>query len=185
MALLPIITAPDARLKRKAAPVGEVDSAVRRLLADMLETMYAAPGIGLAGPQIGQLLRVIVVDIAEDKEDPAPLKIVNPEIVVVAKEDVDYEEGCLSLPEHYAKVVRPGGITLRYLDQTGAACELQAEGMLATCIQHEIDHLDGILFVDRISLVRRNMILRKLTKAKKSGELPDYAEITLAMKAEV
>ncbi len=185
MALLPIITAPDPRLKRKAAPVERVDGAVRRLLADMLETMYAAPGIGLAGPQIGHSLRVIVVDIADNDEDPAPLKMVNPEITDVAEENVDYEEGCLSLPEHYAKVVRPGGITVRYLDETGTACELRAEGVLATCIQHEIDHLDGIIFVDRISAVRRNMILRKLTKAKKSRDLPDYAELSSAMKAAV
>lgn len=185
MALLPIITAPDGRLKRKAAPVGEVDAAIRRLLADMLQTMYAAPGIGLAGPQIGQLLRVIVVDIAEDDEKPAPLKMVNPEITDIAERSVDYEEGCLSLPEHYAKVVRPGGITLRYLDESGTARELAAEGMLATCIQHEIDHLDGIIFVDRVSAVRRNIILRKLTKAKKSRDLPDYAELSGAMKAAV
>jgi len=185
MALLPIITAPDPRLKRKAAPVAQVDGAVRRLLAEMLETMYAAPGIGLAGPQIGHFLRVIVVDIAEDKEEPAPLKMVNPEIVDVAEEDVEYEEGCLSLPEHYAKVVRPGQVGVRYLDETGEARELVAEGMLATCIQHEIDHLDGILFVDRVSAVRRNMILRKLVKAKKSHDLPDYAERADAMKAAV
>jgi peptide deformylase len=185
MALLPIITAPDPRLKRKAAPVERVDGTIRRLLADMLETMYAAPGIGLAGPQLGHLLRVIVVDVAENDEEPAPLKMVNPEIADVTGEDVEYEEGCLSLPEHYAKVVRPGGVKLRYLDETGAAQERQVEGMLATCIQHEIDHLDGILFVDRVSLVRRNMILRKLTKAKKSRDLPDYAELSDAMKAAV
>ena len=185
MALLPIITAPDPRLKRKAAPVERVDGTVRRLLADMLETMYAAPGIGLAGPQIGHLLRVIVVDITDNDEDPAPLKMVNPEITDVTEENVNYEEGCLSLPEHYAKVVRPGGITVRYLDETGASRELQAEDILATCIQHEIDHLDGILFVDRVSAVRRNMILRKLIKAKKSSDLPDYAELSSAIKAPV
>ncbi len=185
MALLPIITAPDARLKRKAAPVERVDTAIRRLLADMLETMYAAPGIGLAGPQVGHSLRLIVVDIAEDDGDRVPLKMVNPEITGVAGESVDYEEGCLSLPEHYAKIVRSGGIGLRYLDESGTARELAAEGMLATCIQHEIDHLDGIIFVDRVSAVRRNMILRKLTKAKKSRDLPDYAELSGAMKAAV
>ena len=185
MALLPIITAPDARLKRKAAPVEQVDAGIRKLLADMLATMYAAPGIGLAGPQVGHLLRVIVVDIADDEDEPAPLKMVNPEITGVTGEDVDYEEGCLSLPEHYANVVRPGGITMRYLDESGTPRGLAAEGMLATCIQHEIDHLDGILFVDRVSLVRRNMILRKLTKAKKSRDLPDYAELSDAMKAAV
>ncbi len=185
MALLPIITAPDPRLKRKAGPVERVDNTVRRLLADMLETMYAAPGIGLAAPQVGQLLRAIVVDIAEKSEKPAPLKMVNPKIVDIAGEEVEYEEGCLSLPEHYANVVRPGGVTVRYLDETGATCELEVEGMLATCIQHEIDHLDGILFVDRVSLVRRNIILRKLVKAKKSRDLPDYAELSGALKAAV
>ncbi|MHA1536265.1 MAG: peptide deformylase [Alphaproteobacteria bacterium] len=185
MALLPIITAPDPRLKRPAAPVGQVDAKIRRLLAEMLETMYAAPGIGLAGPQVGHPLRVVVVDVAEDDEKPAPLKLVNPEIVEVTGPEAEYEEGCLSLPDHYAQVVRPNEVSVRYLDESGAARELRAEAMLATCIQHEIDHLDGILFVDRVSAVRRNIILRKLIKAKKARDLPRFAELIANAKAAV
>ena len=177
MALLPIITAPDPRLKKVAAPVATVDDDVRRLLDDMLETMYAAPGIGLAAPQIGVLKRAIVVDVAEKDAKPAPMKIVNPEILWVSDDDANYEEGCLSLPDQYADVVRPRAIRLRYVDEQGELRELEAEGMLATCIQHEIDHLDGVLFVDHVSAVRRNIILRKLQKAKKSGGLPSYAEL--------
>ncbi|SMF07693.1 peptide deformylase [Tistlia consotensis] len=176
MAKLPIITAPDPRLKKKAEAVASVDSALRQLMDDMLETMYAAPGIGLAATQVGVMKRVIVLDIAREGEAPQPLRIANPELVWVSDEDASYEEGCLSLPEHYAEVVRPEAIRLKYLDETGAARELEAEGLLATCIQHEIDHLDGILFVDHISALKRNMILRKLLKAKKSAELPSYSE---------
>lgn len=177
MALLPIITAPDPRLKAVAEPVAAVDDDVRRLLDDMLETMYAAPGIGLAAPQVGASTRAIVVDIADKEEKPAPMKIVNPEILWVSDDDANYEEGCLSLPDQFAEVARPRAIRLRYLDETGERRELEADGLLATCIQHEIDHLDGVLFVDHVSAVRRNIILRKLQKAKKTGALPSYAEL--------
>jgi len=179
MAKLPIITAPDPRLKQSAAPVETVDDAVRRLLDDMLETMYAAPGIGLAAPQVGASKRVIVIDVSESEEENRPLKLINPELISVSDDDLTYEEGCLSLPEHYADVARPRAIRLRYLDETGAAQELEAEGLLATCIQHEIDHLDGILFVDRVSSIRRNVILRKLLKAKKNQDLPSYSELSM------
>jgi len=167
MALLPIFTAPDPVLKKKAAPVDAVDDGVRQLMDDMLETMYDAPGIGLAAPQVGVLKRVIVVDLAEKDADPAPLVVANPEIVWVSDDDNTHEEGCLSVPEHYADVVRPAAIKLRYLDRENEIRELDADGMLATCIQHEIDHLDGILFIDHISALKRNMILRKLLKEKK------------------
>ena len=173
MAILPIITAPDPRLKKTSKPVAAVDDEVRQLMDDMLETMYQAPGIGLAAPQVGVLKRVIVVDIAEKDQEPQPLKIANPELLWVADEDASYEEGCLSLPEHYADVVRPAAIRLRYLDHENEVRELEADGLLATCIQHEIDHLDGILFVDHISALKRNMILRKLLKAKKTGKKPE------------
>ena len=172
MALLPIITAPDPRLKLKAKPVVEVDDEVRRLMDDMLETMYAAPGIGLAAPQVGVLRRIIVVDTAREGEDPKPLKLANPEILWRSDELAVYSEGCLSLPEHYADVERPAAIKLRYLDYQNEIRTLDLQGLPATCIQHEMDHLEGVLFVDHISALKRNIILRKLAKAKrlKAGE---------------
>ncbi|MGP1254199.1 MAG: peptide deformylase [Kiloniellales bacterium] len=175
MAKLPILTAPDPRLKQKATPVERVDDEVRRLMDDMLETMYAAPGIGLAAPQVGVLKRLIVVDVARDGEPPAPYQLANPELLWVSDEDAGYEEGCLSLPDHYGEVVRPATIRVRYLDRQNEIRELEANGILATCIQHEIDHLDGILFVDHMSALKRNMILRKLLKAKKQQALPAYS----------
>ncbi len=168
MARLPIIIAPDPRLARKAAAVERVDAEVRRLMDDMLETMYAAPGVGLAAPQVGVLKRVIVVDVGP-KDQPQPHRMANPEILWVSDEDASFNEGCLSLPEHYADVVRPRAVKVCYLDQDNEIRELQAEGLLAICIQHEIDHLDGVLFVDHVSALKRNMILRKLVKAKKQG----------------
>jgi len=173
MAQLPILTAPDPRLKKKAKPVDKVDDGVRKLMADMLETMYAAPGIGLAAPQVGVSQRVIVLDVAREGEPPAPMKLANPEIVWASDDDNTYEEGCLSVPEHYAEVVRPRAVKVRCLDETGAAREIEAEGLLATCLQHEIDHLDGILFLDHLSSLKRNMILRKLLKEKKRGDDKD------------
>jgi peptide deformylase len=170
MALLPIITAPDPRLKQIAKPVEKVDADVRKLMADMLETMYAAPGIGLAAPQVGMLQRVIVLDLGREDEEPQPLKMANPEIVWVSDDDAIYNEGCLSLPEHYADVARPAKCKVRYLDEQNEIRMLEAEGLLATCVQHEIDHLEGILFVDHLTALKRNMILRKLLKAKKAGQ---------------
>jgi len=170
MAVLPIIVAPDPRLKQVAKPVSKVDAEVRRLMDDMLETMYKAPGIGLAAPQVGVLKRVIVVDIAREEENPQPLRMANPELISVSDEDAVYNEGCLSLPEHYADVTRPASIKVRYLDHENEIRELEADGLLATCIQHEMDHLDGILFVDHLTALKRNMILRKLLKAKKSQQ---------------
>jgi peptide deformylase len=167
MALLSIITAPDPRLKVKAKPVAVVDDQVRRLMDDMLETMYAAPGIGLAAPQVGKAVRVIVIDTARDGEPPRPLKIANPEILWHSAELATFSEGCLSLPEHYAEVERPAKIKLRYLDHQNEILEIEVEGLLATCIQHEMDHLEGILFVDHISPLKRGIILRKLAKAKR------------------
>ena len=176
MALLPIITAPDPRLKKVCQPVAAVDGEIRRLMEDMLETMYNAPGIGLAAPQVGVLKRVIVVDVSGDEEPEAPLCMANPELTWVSDEDARYEEGCLSLPEHYADVVRPAAIKLRYLDRENEIRELEADGLLATCIQHEMDHLEGILFVDHLTALKRNMILRKLLKAKKADKpLASYA----------
>ena len=170
MALLPILTAPDPRLKKKSLPVDVVDAGIRQLMDDMLETMYAAPGIGLAAPQVGALKRVIVLDIDREETKTGPLFMANPEIVEASDEDVTYEEGCLSVPEHYSDVARPATVRVRYLDRDGKTQELACEGLLATCVQHEIDHLDGILFIDHISSLKRNMILRKLLKARKEKE---------------
>jgi len=167
MAQLPIITAPDPRLKLKAKPVTRVDDQIRRLMADMLETMYAAPGIGLAAPQVGVAKRILVVDCAREGEAAAPLKIANPEILWRSTELMTNSEGCLSLPEHYADVTRAAEIQLRYLDEQNEIREMHAKGLLATCIQHEIDHLEGTLFVDHISALKRGIILRKLAKAKR------------------
>jgi peptide deformylase len=172
MSILPIITAPDPRLKLKAKPVAAVDDAIRRLMDDMLETMYLAPGIGLAAPQVGVAKRVLVLDVAGEGEEPAPLKIANPEILWRSEELATYSEGCLSLPEHYADVTRPAEIKLRYLDYQNEIRELHAKGLLATVIQHEMDHLEGTLFVDHISALKRNIILRKLAKVKRQAEVP-------------
>jgi peptide deformylase len=168
MAKLAIITAPDPRLKTKAQAVAAVDDGVRRLMDDMLETMHAALGIGLAAPQIGAARRVIVLDVAREGEEPQPMRFANPEILWRSEALATNNEGCLSVPEHYADVTRPAEIGLRYLDYQNEMRELHAKGLLATCLQHEIEHLDGILFVDHLSLVKRGMILRKLAKAKRS-----------------
>jgi peptide deformylase len=167
MAILDIIVAPDPRLKITAKAVKAVDDDVRALMDDMLESMHVANGIGLAAPQVGDSRRVIVVDISRAEEEPDPIRMANPELLWVSDEEGNHEEGCLSLPEQYAKVQRPEFIRVRYLDRSGEEQELDATGMLATCIQHEMDHLDGILFVDHISSLKRKMILRKLSKAKK------------------
>jgi peptide deformylase len=167
MAILPIITAPDPRLKIKAKPVERVDAGLRRLMDDMLETMYAAPGIGLAAPQVGESVRVLVLDVARDGQARRPLKIANPEIVWASEELAAGEEGCLSLPEQFAEVVRPAEARIRYLDYDNVTREIEAKGMLAVCLQHEMDHLEGVLFVDHLSRVKRDIILRKLVKAKR------------------
>ena len=158
MAELSIITAPDPRLKIKARPVAVVDDEIRRLMDDMLETMRKAIGIGLAAPQVGVAKRVIVLDVARQGEPPQPMMLANPEILWHSEELATFSEGCLSLPEHYADVTRPAQIRVRYLDYQNEIREIEASGLLATCIQHEMDHLDGVLFVDHISMVKRGMI---------------------------
>lgn len=177
MARLPIIVAPDPRLKSMAEPVAAVDDGVRALMDDMLETMYDAGGIGLAAPQVGVLRRVIVLDVARrnggDGKDvqSEPMALANPEVVWESGDVAVREEGCLSLPEQYAEVERPVSIRVTYLDRDNNPREAEADALLATCIQHEIDHLDGLLFVDHVSSLKRSMILRKLTKAKRQGVL--------------
>ena len=162
MAELPIITAPDPRLKVICEPVEAVDDSIARLMRDMLDTMYLAPGIGLAAPQVGVTKRVLVVDVAPKDAPRAPICMANPEILWRSEALSPYEEGCLSLPEQYAEVERSSKIRVRYLDETNTVQECEAEDLLATCIQHEMDHLDGIIFVDHISALKRRMILRKL-----------------------
>jgi peptide deformylase len=167
MAILEIIVAPDPRLKYKAKPVAIVNESVRKLMADMVETMHLAPGIGLASVQVGDLRRVIVVDVSDPNKDREPICMANPELVWTSDEEHFHEEGCLSLPEQYVEIKRPEAIRVRYLDETAEMRELEADGLLAICIQHEMDHLDGVLFVDYISSLKRGIILRKLAKVKK------------------
>jgi peptide deformylase len=167
MAVLDILIAPHPVLKTKAKPVEKVDARIAKLMDDMVETMYAANGIGLAAPQIGLSERVIVVDVHEKGEKPNPIRLANPEIIWASEEQTVCEEGCLSIPELYADVVRPSAVRVRYLDEKNQPQELSADGMLATCIQHEIDHLDGVLFVDHLSALKRSMIMRKLQKQQR------------------
>jgi len=172
MALLPIVEVPDPRLRKISSPVETVDDEVRKLVADMFETMYAAPGIGLAAIQVGVPKRILVIDLQEPEEEGgAPVKdprvFINPEILTHSDQEVPYTEGCLSVPDQYAEVDRPDRIRARWLDLDGKAHEEEITGMLATCLQHEMDHLEGILFIDHLSRLKREMILKKLTKQRK------------------
>jgi peptide deformylase len=172
MSIRPILTAPDPRLKQVSKPVERVDDEIRALMDDMAETMYAAPGIGLAAIQIGVPKRVIVVDIDQDTKGRAPFFLANPQIVWRSEEVATFEEGCLSVPEEYEDVERPARARVRFLDENGELRERDLDGLLATCIQHEIDHLDGILFIDHLSRLKRGMILRRAEKALKQGAKP-------------
>lgn len=169
MAILPILVAPHPVLKTKCKPVDAVTPELAKLMDDMLETMYDAPGIGLAAPQVGVSKRILVIDVARDDETPRPLKMANPEIIWQSDDLAVYEEGCLSFPEQYAEVQRPARVKVRFLDETNTQRELEADGLLATCIQHEMDHLEGIVFVDHLSTLKRSMILRKMKKAQKQN----------------
>ena len=168
MALREILIVPDPRLKKECEPVTEVNDEIRDLLDDMLETMYAAPGIGLAASQIGVMKRVVVMDVSDDKDKPEPMKLINPEIIWESEDTSVYQEGCLSIPEQYADVERPAEVGVRYLDENGKEHEIEADGLLATCIQHEIDHLDGVLFTDYLSALKRNMMIKKVQKLQKT-----------------
>ena len=167
MALLDILEAPDRRLTTVASPVERIDDELLRLLDDMLETMYAAPGIGLAAPQVGVLRRAFVADLGNE-EARAPLFAINPELVERSRATIVAEEGCLSLPKQFGEVARAERVRLRYLDRAGTRREIEAAGLLARCLQHELDHLDGVLFVDHLSTLKRTMILRRLAKAKRA-----------------
>ena len=172
MAVLPILEAPHPLLKVKAEPADPADASLRALARDMLETMYVAPGIGLAAPQVGVLKRLFVVDVADKKkgEVPAPTVLLNPEIAWRSEEEVALEEGCLSVPGHFAEVLRPREVRMRYQDLEGELREIEADGLLARCLQHELDHLDGVLFIDRISVLKRGMIMRKLAKSRRARD---------------
>jgi peptide deformylase len=165
MALREIIKLPDPQLRRKSELVAEVDDAVRRLIDDMLETMYAAPGIGLAAIQVGVPRRIVVIDLAKEDQPKAPLFLINPVVVWSSDEMSIYQEGCLSIPDYYEDVERPSRVRVRYLDREGRPQEIDAEGLLATCLQHEIDHLDGLLFIDRISKLKRDRVVKRFAKA--------------------
>ena len=168
MAKLPIIKLPDPILRKVSAPVQRVDEEVRKLADDMLETMYAAPGVGLAAVQVGVPRRLIVLDTAKgDDEPPQPLVMINPEIVARGEEMREHEEGCLSIPEVRIEIERPSTVTVRFLDRDGKPQELAAEGLLATAVQHEIDHLDGRLIIDFLTRLKRDMIVRKFKKQAK------------------
>jgi peptide deformylase len=169
MALLEILEAPDRRLTTVCAPVERLDPKLLRLLDDMLETMYAAPGIGLAAPQVGVLRRAFVIDLGGEGERK-PLSLINPELVSRSESTNVAEEGCLSLPKQFGEVARADQVLVRYLDRAGVTQEIGAEGLLARCLQHEIDHLNGVLFVDHLSALKRTMILRRLVKVKRSRE---------------
>ena len=167
MAKLPIVLAPDPVLKQICQPVDVIDDDVRARLDDMLDTMYAAPGIGLSAPQVADGRRLILCDVARDGEGPQAYRMINPEITWQSEEQVQAEEGCLSIPDHYGEVSRFREIKVTYLDPEGESQELEANGLLSACLQHEIDHLDGVLFIDYLTPLKRNMILRKMKKLKR------------------
>ena len=170
MTIRKILTEPDPFLRQKSENVEVVSDEIRLLMNDMLETMYIAPGIGLAAIQIGVPKRVIVIDLMREGEKKNPLYFVNPEIITNSKTDVSYEEGCLSVPGQFAEVSRPDKCKVKFLDYNGEEKILEAEGLLATCIQHEIDHLEGVLFIDYLSKLKKGMIIKRLSKQKKSLE---------------
>ena len=165
MTIKPLIILPDPLLRQVSTPVERVDSELNQLVDDMLETMYEAPGIGLAAIQVGVPRRLLVIDLAKEGEEPAPLVFINPKVIRSSDERSTYEEGCLSIPDYYAEVERPATITVTSLDRTGKEVTTEADGLLATCLQHEIDHLDGVLFIDHISRLKREMVIKRFTKA--------------------
>jgi peptide deformylase len=167
-----ILIIPDKRLRLVSKPVAKIDAATKKLVEEMFETMYEAPGIGLAAIQIGEPRRIVTMDLAKKDEPKEPQVFINPEIVAHSGEKNIHEEGCLSIPEYYEEVERPAEVTVRYLDLEGKKREVEATGLLATCLQHEIDHLDGVLFIDHISKLKRDRVIKKYTKAAKLGKAP-------------
>ena len=165
-----ILTEPDPILRKKCEPLEKVDEETKKLMDDMLETMYAAPGIGLAAIQVGILKRLVVIDISKEEEKKKPIFLINPQIIHQSEKTSVYEEGCLSLPGQFAEIERPAECTIKYIDYNGKEKELKSDGLLATCIQHEVDHLNGILFIDYLSKLKKDMIIKKLVKQKKEIE---------------
>lgn len=176
MALRPIICLPDPRLRLVSETVTQVDDSIRALMDDMLETMYDAPGIGLAAIQIAVPKRVIVLDVTKGDEPPAPMFLVNPEVIWASDEKSTYEEGCLSIPDYHEEVARPARVKVRYLDRQGLQQEIEADGLLATCLQHEIDHINGVLFIDHLSRLKRERAIKKFQKAARLREMGAVAE---------
>ena len=170
MTIRKILTEPDPFLRQKSKKVEQVNDEIRTLIDDMLETMYNAPGIGLAAIQVGEPKRVIVIDLSREEKKKNPLYFVNPELITNSDNNAAYEEGCLSVPGQFAEISRPDKCKVKYLDYNGNEKILDTEGLLATCIQHEMDHLEGILFIDYLSKLKKNMIVKKLSKQKKSLE---------------
>ena len=170
MAIIPILTVPDPILKKKSKLVKKVNYKLRAFMDDMLESMYDAPGVGLAAVQVGKLLRILVIDISPDDEDPNPQYFINPEITWTSEDMSTYNEGCLSVPEQYADIERPAECTVTFIDYDGEDQEINATGLLATCIQHEMDHLDGVVFIDYLSKIKRSMYVRKVKKLVKEKE---------------
>ena len=168
MTIKPLIILPDPLLRQVSKPVEQVDTEIARLADDMLETMYDAPGIGLAAIQIGVPRRMLVIDVSKEDEEKKPLVFINPEIIASSDERSVYEEGCLSIPDYYAEVERPATVTVNFVDREGKEQTIEADGLLATCLQHEIDHLNGVLFIDHISRLKREMVIKKFTKAARS-----------------
>lgn len=167
MALLKIVEVPDPLLKKKSAKVENINDALRKTLDDMLETMYDAPGVGLAAPQVGILKRMVVIDVSREDESKRPYKMINPVITAHSDETVVHDEGCLSVPEQYAPVERYETVTAEYTDENGKRQTVRADGLLAICIQHELEHLDGKLFIDHLSKVKRDMIVRRVEKERR------------------
>jgi peptide deformylase len=170
MAIREIIKLPDKRLRLNSEPVKQIDSGIRKLVDDMFETMYKAPGIGLAAIQVGVAKRVITMDLSKKEDDHKPQVFINPEIVWHSEARAKFEEGCLSIPDYYEEVERPAEVKVKYLDLAGKACEIAAKGLLATCLQHEIDHVNGVLFIDHLSKLKRDRVIKKFTKAAKTDK---------------
>ena len=170
MAVRDIIKLPDKRLRLKSEPIQKIDAGIKKLVDDMFETMYDAPGIGLAAIQLGIAKRVVTMDLSKKEDEQKPLVFINPEITWASEEKSQYEEGCLSIPEYYEEVERPAKVKVKYLDLDGKAHETEAKGLLATCLQHEIDHINGVLFIDHLSRLKRSLIIKKFTKAAKKVE---------------
>lgn len=167
MTIKQLILLPDPLLREQSKPIERIDDGVRNFARDMLDTMYDAPGIGLAAIQVGEPIRMLVIDLAKEGEEPAPRIVINPEIVTSSDDRAIYEEGCLSIPDYYAEVERPATVRVKYLDEHGKQQEVEADGLLATCLQHEIDHLNGVLFIDYISKLKRDMVMKKFKKLAK------------------